>query len=91
MQLLYVSKPEAIIARPSGQTVGGVEQRAGAIWTAIEQACARDNFRPNPSRLCDYCTFQPYCPAFGGTPADAAELRGPGTVIAQPLPLSLAV
>jgi len=37
--------------------------------------------------LCSYCTFKPYCPAFGGDPAEAAVLRGPGAVIEPALPL----
>ena len=44
---------------------------------------------PNPGRLCDFCTFKPYCPAHGGDPVDAAELRGPGTVIEPTLPLGV--
>ena len=44
-------------------------------------ACARDDFRPHPSRLCDFCSFKTYCPAYGGDPEQAEELRGPGTVI----------
>lgn len=87
VQLYYLSKPEAIIASPNDQSVNGVAQRASALWTAMRTACARDDFRPNPGRLCDYCTFRPYCPSFGGHPADAAELRGPGAVVAPPLPL----
>jgi putative RecB family exonuclease len=29
-------------------------------------ACSRDDFRPKPSKLCDWCV-QAYCPAFGAT------------------------
>jgi putative RecB family exonuclease len=87
VQLLYLSRPEAIIARPSDQSSTGVERRTVALWLAIERACARDDFRPRPSRLCDFCTFKPYCPAHGGDPASAVELRGPGTVIEPMLPL----
>ena len=87
VQLYYLSKPEAIIAVPSEQTVKGVTMRTTALWSAIAGACARDDFRPRPGRLCDYCTFKPYCPAHGGDPVQAAELRGPGAVIAPPLPL----
>jgi putative RecB family exonuclease len=87
VQLFYLQKPEMIIATTSDQTVGGVERRTTALWTAIERACARDDFRPHPSRLCDFCAFQPYCPAFGGDPAEAVELRGPGTMIEMALPL----
>ena len=87
VQLLYLSKPEAIIARPSDQSSTGLSRRTVALWQAIEQACARDDFRPRPSRLCDFCTFRPYCPAHGGDPTEAARLRGPGTVIEPRLPL----
>jgi putative RecB family exonuclease len=87
VQLYYLSKPEAIIATPTDQSIIGVERRTTALHTAIAQACQRDDFRPRPGRLCNFCTFQPYCPAHGGDPVQAVELRGPGTVIAAPLPL----
>jgi putative RecB family exonuclease len=88
VQLLYLTKPEAIIAVPSEQSVIGVARKSEALWKAIMVACARDDFRPHPGPLCEWCTFQPYCPAFGGDPQLAAELHGPGTVIAPALPLA---
>jgi putative RecB family exonuclease len=87
VQLLYLSKPEAILATPSDQSSTGLSRRTLALWAAIERACAHDDFRPRPSRLCDFCTFRPFCPAHGGDPLDAAVLRGPGTVIEPMLPL----
>jgi len=48
--LYYLSKPEAIIATPTAQSVAGVGRRADALWTAILRACERDDFRPRPSR-----------------------------------------
>ena len=89
VQLFYLSKPEAIIATPTDQSILGVERKTNAMQMAIATACEREDFRPRPGRLCEYCSFQPYCPSFGGNPIDAAELRGPGTVIAPPLPLSV--
>lgn len=88
VQLFYLSRPEAIIATPTDQSILGVERKTNAMQAAIATACEREDFRPRPGRLCEYCSFQAYCPAFGGDPIDAAELRGPGTVIAPPLPLS---
>jgi putative RecB family exonuclease len=88
VQLFYLSKPEAIIATPTDQSILGVERKTNAMQAAIATACEREDFRPRPGRLCEYCSFQAYCPAFGGDPINAAELRGPGTVIAPPLPLS---
>ncbi|TML58857.1 MAG: PD-(D/E)XK nuclease family protein [Actinobacteria bacterium] len=74
VQLLYLSEPLAIVAEPTDQSTRGFQQRATAIWTAVERACLRDDFRPRPSRLCDWCAFQAYCPAWGGDPAKALEL-----------------
>jgi putative RecB family exonuclease len=87
VQLYYLSKPEALIATPSDQSIVAVERKTVAMWSAIATACERDDFRPRPGRLCDFCAFKPYCPAHGGDPIEAAELRGPGTVIAPELPL----
>jgi putative RecB family exonuclease len=87
VQLYYLSRPEAIIATPTDQSIVGVERKTVAMASAISASCARDDFRPRPGRLCDFCTFKPYCPSHGGDPLDADELRGPGTVIAPPLPL----
>jgi putative RecB family exonuclease len=87
VQLYYLSKPEAIITTPDDQSITGVQRKTAAMWSAIVRACDRDDFRPNPGRLCDFCTFRPYCPAHGGDPLQALELRGPGTVIEPPLPL----
>jgi putative RecB family exonuclease len=88
VQLYYLKKPEAIIATTDDQKIGGVERRTLALWSAIERACTNDDFRAHPSKLCDWCAFQAYCPAFGGDPEMAPELRGPGTVIAPTLPLA---
>ena len=78
IQLLYLSAPLAIVAEPSEQSVRGMQKRAMAIWKAVETACQRDDFRPHPSRLCDWCAFRDYCPAFGGNPAQARKLVGVG-------------
>jgi putative RecB family exonuclease len=86
VQLLYLSKPEAIIATPTEQSIGGVERKTSALWTAIERACNLDDFRPKTGRLCDWCAYKPYCPAWGGDPERAVELRGPAA-LAPPLPL----
>jgi putative RecB family exonuclease len=74
VQLLYLSEPIAIVATPSDQSIRGFQQRAQAVWSAIQRACERDDFRPHPSPLCDWCAFQQYCPAFGGNPAEAQAL-----------------
>jgi len=74
IQLLYLSKPERIITQPSDQSLRGVELKSGAVMKAVRTACARDNFRPRPSALCEYCSFREFCPEFGGDPAQAAPV-----------------
>lgn len=75
VQLLYLGDPLALIATPSEQSVRGLERRTRAVWTAIERACQAEDFRPKPSRLCDWCAFKAYCPAFGGDPMLAVQAQ----------------
>ena len=71
VQLLYLSEPVAIVHEPTDQSIRGLTMRAKAIWTAVERACEREDFRPKPSRLCNVCSFKQWCPAFGGDPLQA--------------------
>jgi putative RecB family exonuclease len=71
IQLLHLADPVAIVATPSDQSVRGLQGRVSAIWQAVHRACEREDFRPNPGPLCDWCSFKAYCPAFGGDPAAA--------------------
>lgn len=75
VQLLYLHEPMAIISSPTEQSLRGLTMRTSAIWTAVEKACARDDFRPKPSGLCNYCSYKAWCPAFGGDPGQAPSRR----------------
>ena len=66
VQLFYLSEPVAIVTEPSDQSIRGLQMRTSAIWSAVERACEREDFRPKPSRLCDYCACKEWCPAWGG-------------------------
>ncbi|MGI8791598.1 MAG: RecB family exonuclease [Acidimicrobiales bacterium] len=74
IQLLHLREPVAISTVPSEQSIVGMQRRTEAVWKAVERACEQDNFRPRMSRLCDYCSFKEYCPAFGGDPELASKL-----------------
>ncbi len=71
VQLLYLRAPLAIVATPTENSVRKIRNKVDAVWHAVERSCATEDFRPRPSRLCDWCGFKPYCPAHGGDPADA--------------------
>jgi putative RecB family exonuclease len=81
VQLLHLREPLAISTIPSDQSIRGLRQQTLAVWAAVEQACAREDFRPRPGRLCDHCAYHTYCPAFGGDLAQLpvpTEMSGPG-------------
>ena len=64
VQLLHLQEPVAIVNLPTSQSTRGLQARASAVWAAVERACATEDFRPRPSRLCAYCAFRSHCPAF---------------------------
>jgi putative RecB family exonuclease len=91
VQLLYLRDPLALIAEPSERSTRGTRRTLGAVWQAVERACHREDFRPQPSRLCEWCSFRTYCPAFGGDPAAARALAERHEAEAEPqLALELA-
>ena len=69
---MYLSSGETIETVPSAQSVKFITTRTTAVWSAVERACTTGDFRPRQSRLCDYCSFRQWCPAFGGDPSAAA-------------------
>lgn len=83
VRLLYLRGPLSIEAQPTDQTVRAFRQRTAAVWKAIERACEAEDFRPKPSPLCRWCSFQSLCPAFGGDPSQAASWKKPGLELAR--------
>lgn len=74
VQLLYLADTTVISTEPTEQSTRGLRNKVGALWQAVERACERDDFRPRPGPLCNWCAFQAYCPAQGGDPALAAQV-----------------
>ncbi|MCM0674274.1 PD-(D/E)XK nuclease family protein [Micromonospora phytophila] len=68
LRLLYLKDAEVCDYAPDAEELLRFERTVVALWRAIEQATARQDFRPRPSRLCDWCSHQALCPSFGGTP-----------------------
>jgi putative RecB family exonuclease len=85
VQLLYLAEPVAIITVPTDQSIRALERRVRAIWTTVERACENESFQPRPSRLCDWCSFQSFCPAFGGDPAQVPRAPAAERPLALPL------
>jgi putative RecB family exonuclease len=80
LKLLYLGNGDALTYAPDEAELVRFERTLQAIWAAIERAVATGDFRPNRTRLCDWCDHQALCPSFGGTPppfpAEAAAAAG---------------
>jgi putative RecB family exonuclease len=74
VRLLYLGEPMALTCTPSDQSTRFTEQKVGAVWQTIRRANAADAFKPKPGRLCDWCSFREWCPAFGGDPDEARRI-----------------
>jgi putative RecB family exonuclease len=68
LRLLYLADGEILDYSPGLDELLRFEKTLMAIWRAIQSAGATGDFRPSPSRLCEWCAHQSRCPAFGGTP-----------------------
>lgn len=72
IRLMYLRSGQVITATPSEQSVKFLTTRTTAVWKAVEKACLTGDFRPKEGPLCKSCSFQPWCPSFGGNPELAA-------------------
>jgi putative RecB family exonuclease len=68
LRLLYLADGQVLDYSPDLDELLRFEKTLMAIWRAIQSAGATGDFRPNPSRLCDWCAHHARCPVFGGTP-----------------------
>ncbi|MGW3241280.1 RecB family exonuclease [Streptomyces sp. NPDC001070] len=68
LQLVYLGSGEVLTYDPSEGDLRAVGRKLEALWQAITRATESGDWRPRPSRLCDWCDHQAVCPSFGGTP-----------------------
>ena len=68
---------EIVRYAPDEADLRATERKIDALWQAIERARAAGDWRPRPSRLCDWCAHKALCPAFGGTPPPLPEVDDP--------------
>lgn len=68
LRLIYLADGQMLDYSPDHDELLRFEKTLMAIWRAIQSAGVTGDFRPSPSRLCDWCSYQEHCPTFGGTP-----------------------
>ena len=80
LQLVYLGNGEILRYVPDEADLLATERKVEAVWRAIRDAEQSGDWRPNPGRLCDWCSHQAICPAFGGTPPPLPE-RSPAVAV----------
>ena len=92
LRLMYLADTDTLSYAPDADELERFERTLKAIWAAIERATRAGDFRPSPSRLCDWCDHQARCPAYGGTPppfpADALGAIGHDRRVPVPVVLT---
>ena len=73
LRLYYLADREVLDYAPDEADLLGVERQIEALGVAISKARETGDWRHKPSRLCDWCSFQALCPAYGGTPPPLPE------------------
>jgi putative RecB family exonuclease len=73
LQLVYLGNGEVLRYAPEERELLATERKVLALWAAIQRAAESGDWRPSPSRLCDWCAHRALCPAFGGTPPALPE------------------
>ena len=68
LQLVYLGNGELVRYAPDKADLLATERKINALWQAIDRATTSGDWRPRPSRLCEWCSYQALCPAYGGTP-----------------------
>jgi putative RecB family exonuclease len=70
LQLVYLADGDIVRYQPDEADLTRMERKLDALWQAIQRAHDSGDWRPSPSRLCDWCAHRALCPAWGGTPPE---------------------
>lgn len=73
LQLIYLGDGQVVRYAPDEDDLRAMERKVRALAAAIAQATDTGDWRPSPSRLCDWCAHRGICPAWGGTPPPLPE------------------
>ncbi len=73
LQLIYLGDGQIVRYQPDEDDLVAMERKLVALAAAIGQAIESRDWRPSPSRLCDWCAHRKICPAWGGTPPPLPE------------------
>ena len=86
VRLLYLGNSVAYSQPISQLGLRAMKQQLQALWYAIDRAIMTDTFPTRKSRLCNWCSYQPICPAWEDQ--TSSQPSSPASSNPQPVPLS---
>ena len=78
IKLIYLNGPTVYTIPVNDAQLDAMDRQLRALWTAIDRALDEERFPPRTSRLCDWCSFQPICPAWEGIDLEERALEMAG-------------
>ncbi len=81
LKLIYLADALSLVYSPTEAELQAFESGVAALWEAIVRARETGHFPARQSRMCGWCSYQPFCPEFGGTSPPypgAPECGSPG-------------
>src|SRR5699024_7570496 len=70
LRLMYLKVADDLVLQPTPAELQYFERDLRELWDSILADIHSGDFQPKTSKLCDWCSFQELCPAFGGTPPE---------------------
>lgn len=64
--MLFLGSGDRLVHDPRPVEIERVKDQVRNVWQQMKTANERAEWEPRPSKLCDWCSFQPRCPAKGG-------------------------
>nr|WP_120492541.1 RecB family exonuclease [Corynebacterium lactis] len=67
LRLMYLKVADDLVLSPTAAELERFQAEIAGLWQQIVRDGEHGDFVPRKSKLCDWCSFQDMCPAYGGT------------------------
>jgi putative RecB family exonuclease len=75
LRLIYLGDGTTVSYVPDEDDLRATERQLEALWQAVSLAQETGEWLPRRGRHCTWCSFQPLCPEFGGTPPPLPQVE----------------